>query len=144
MGQAVYGNIIGTVTDPTGASVANAPITVKDLDRGKVYQTTTNASGNYEQTHLLAGRYSVTVNAPGFSAFEATADVQIDASTRVDAALGVKGEATKVEVTEETPLLKVDRADVSTTLSTQELGSLPIINRNLTFTMLVHARNADQ
>ncbi len=137
LGQAVYGNIIGTVTDPTGASVANAPITVKDLDRGTVYQTTTNASGNYEQTHLLAGRYSVTVNAPGFSAFEATADVQIDASTRVDAALGVKGEATKVEVTEETPLLKVDRADVSTTLSTQELGSLPIINRNLTFTMLV-------
>src|SRR5262249_23747663 len=76
-------------------------------------------------------------NAPGFAPFEATATVQIDAATRVDATLPVKGESTKVEVTEETPLLKTDRSDVSTTLSTQELGQLPILNRNLTFTMFV-------
>jgi len=136
-GQAVYGNIIGTVTDPSGAAVPNAPVTVTDLDRGTTYASTTNASGNYEQTHLLAGRYKVAVNAPGFAPFEATATVQIDAATRVDATLPVKGESTKVEVTEETPLLKTDRSDVSTTLSTQELGQLPILNRNLTFTMLV-------
>jgi carboxypeptidase family protein len=47
-GQAVYGNIIGTVTDPSGAAVPDAPITVKDLDRGTTYQTTSNASGNFE------------------------------------------------------------------------------------------------
>jgi Carboxypeptidase regulatory-like domain/TonB dependent receptor-like, beta-barrel len=137
MGQAVYGNIIGTVSDPSGATVANAPVTVTDIDRGTKYESTTNASGNYEQTHLLAGRYKVTINAPGFSPFEVTADVQIDASTRVDAKLALKGESAQVQVTAETPLLKTDRADVSTTLSTQELGALPIINRNLTFTMLV-------
>src|SRR5947209_1175155 len=137
VGQAVYGNIIGTVTDPSGATVPNAPIVVKDLDRGTTYQTTTNASGNYEQSHLLAGRYSVSVNASGFAAFEGTATVQIDASTRLDAVLGVQGQSTRVEVTSETPLLKVDRADVSTTLSTEELGSLPILNRNLTQILLV-------
>ena len=136
-GQAVYGNIIGTVTDPSGAAVANAPITVKDIERGTTYQSTTNGSGNYEQTHLLAGRYSITVNAPGFAVFQATASVEIDASTRVDAVLGVQGQSTKVEVTEDTPLLKVDRADVSTTLTTEELGNFPIIDRNLTFTLLV-------
>src|SRR5689334_4847638 len=88
-GQAVYGNIIGTVTDPSGAAVANAPITITDLDRGTTYQATSNASGNYEQGHLLAGRYKIAVNAPGFSPFEATATVQIDAATRVDAVLPV-------------------------------------------------------
>ena len=133
----MYGNILGTITDPTGAAVANAPVTMTDLDRGTMYSTTSNASGNYEQTHLLAGRYRIKVSAPGFADFEATAEVQIDASTRVDAAVALKGESTKVEVTAETPLLKTDRADVSTTLTTQELGDLPILNRNLTFTMLV-------
>src|SRR5207302_7653382 len=100
-------------------------------------QVKANESGNYEQTHLLAGRYKVTVAAPGFAPFEATAEVQIDSSTRVDIPLGVQGETTQVTVTGETPLLKVDRADVSTTLTTTELGSLPILNRNLTQMLLV-------
>lgn len=136
-GQAVYGNIIGTVTDSSGAAVPNAAITITDLDRGTAYKAVSNASGNYEQTHLLAGHYKVSINAAGFAAFEATAEVQIDASTHLDAPLGVRGESTQVTVTGETPLLKVDRADVSTTLTTEELGSLPILNRNLTQMLLV-------
>src|SRR5437016_2889220 len=136
-GQAVYGNIIGTVTDPSGGVVPNAAVVFTDTDRGVTYQTVTNASGNYEQTHLLAGHYKIKITATGFGPFEAAADVQIDASTRVDAQLGLEQASTKVEVTSETPLLKVDRADVSTTLSTGELSSLPILNRNLTQMLLV-------
>jgi hypothetical protein len=135
--QAVSGNILGTVTDSTGAAVSNATVSITDLDRGTTYQIKANESGNYEQTHLLAGHYKVSVTAAGFSPFEATAEVQIDSSTRVDAPLGVQGQSTQVTVTGETPLLKVDRADVSTTLTTEELGSLPILNRNLTQMLLV-------
>jgi hypothetical protein len=137
MGQAVYGNILGTVTDKSGAAVPNAEVKITDLDRGTTYQAKTNESGNYEQTHLLAGHYKVSVTAGGFAATEATAEVQIDSSTRVDIPLGVQGETTQVTVSGETPLLKVDRADVSTTLTTEELGSLPILNRNLTQMLLV-------
>src|SRR5690348_11790707 len=75
MGQAVSGNIIGTVTDASGAAIGNAPVTITDLDRGAIYKTTANDSGNYEQTHLLAGHYKVSVTAPGFSPFEVTAEV---------------------------------------------------------------------
>src|SRR5690349_8113088 len=132
LGQAVYGSISGTVTDPSGAAVPNAAVTVTDTDRGVSYSTTSNAAGNFEQTHLLAGHYKVKVAAQGFAPFEATAEVQVDAGTRVDARLAVQSAATTVSVTAETPLLKVDRADVSTTLNTQELGALPILNRNLT------------
>jgi hypothetical protein len=119
-GQAVSGNIIGTVNDASGAAVEHATVTITDLDRGINYKTTTNESGLYEQTHLLAGRYKVNISASGFSAFESVADVQIDSSTRVDARLGVQGQSTQVTVTDETPLLKVDRADVSTTLTTEQ------------------------
>lgn len=136
-GQAVSGNIIGTVNDASGAAVEHATVTITDLDRGINYKTTTNESGLYEQTHLLAGRYKVNISASGFSAFESVADVQIDSSTRVDARLGVQGQSTQVTVTDETPLLKVDRADVSTTLTTEELGNLPILNRNVTQMLLV-------
>lgn len=137
IGQAVYGNIIGTVNDASGAVVANATVVISDVDRGTNYRTTANESGNYEQTHLLAGHYKITVSAPGFSVFESMADVQIDSSTRVDVRLGVEGQSSQITVTGETPLLKVDRADVSTTLTTDELGSLPILNRNLTQMLLV-------
>ena len=131
-GQAVYGNIIGTVTDPSGASVPNADVHITDTDRGINYQTKTNADGNYGQTHLLAGHYRIRVMAAGFSPWESPAEVQVDASTRADARLAVQAAQSTVEVTAETPLLKTDRSDVSTTLTTNELGSLPVLNRNLT------------
>jgi len=102
----VYGNIIGTVSDPSGATVPDAAVVILDVDRGISYQTTTNASGNYEQTHLIAGHYRVTINAAGFGRFEANADVQIDASTRVDAQMGLQQSSSNVVVTAETPLLK--------------------------------------
>src|SRR5579871_2130399 len=132
LGQAVYGTITGTVSDPSGAAVPNAAVNITDVDRGISYSTHSNAAGNFEQTHLLAGHYKVKVSAAGFAGFEAAADVQVDASTRIDAKLAVQSASSEVTVTAETPLLKVDRADVSTTLSTTELGSLPILNRNLT------------
>ncbi|HSB74020.1 MAG TPA: carboxypeptidase-like regulatory domain-containing protein, partial [Terriglobales bacterium] len=112
LGQAVYGSIAGTVLDPSGAAVPNAAVVITDTDRGVAYNTASNATGNFEQTHLLAGHYRVKVTASGFAAFEATADVQVDASTRVDARLAVQSAQNEVTVTAETPLLKVDRADV--------------------------------
>src|SRR5579872_4472012 len=135
--QAVFGNIIGSVVDPSGAAVPNASVDVTDTDRGNTYHVVSNDSGNFEVTHLLAGHYKVQITAAGFGTYESTAEVQIDASTRVDAALGLQQTSTKIEVSSDTPLMKVDRADVSTTLSTHELGSLPILNRNLTQTLLI-------
>jgi len=69
VGQAVFGNITGTVTDPTGAAVPNAEIAITDLDRGITIQTKTTSNGNFTQTHLLSGHYRVKVTAPGFSEF---------------------------------------------------------------------------
>ncbi len=136
-GQAVSGNIFGTITDPAGGVVPGANVTVSDLDRGVDYHVQTISDGNYIQTHLLAGHYRVTITAPGFETFVADATVQVDAATKVDAQLVIGKASSTVEVTGATPLLKTDRAEVSETLTTNELGSLPVFGRNMTSLLLV-------
>src|SRR5690349_6887166 len=113
LAQATFGNISGTVTDPANAAIPNAQVTITDTERGTTYQTTTNTSGNYSQTHLLAGQYKIAITAPGFGEFNATAVVQVDATTRADAQLQIGKSATEVTVTGEMPLLIKDRAEVS-------------------------------
>ncbi len=135
--QAVSGSIIGTVTDPAGAAVPGAKISITDRDRGTVFESTSNDTGNFAQTHLLAGHYQVHVLAPGFTTYVADAEVQVDAATRVDASLKVGEAQSAITVTDETPLLKTDRADVSTTLTGHEVEQLPILDRNLTSLLLV-------
>src|SRR5438445_1641263 len=136
VGQAVFGNITGTVTDPTGAAVPNAEIAITDLNRGITYTTKTTSNGNFTQTHLLAGRYQVKVTAPAFSEYSTIADVQVDATTRADAQLRVGKAETSVTVSTEGPILKTDRADVSNTLTANEVERLPILNRNVTTLVL--------
>lgn len=136
LSQAVSGSIFGTVTDSTGAVVPGATVAIRDVDRGLDYQAKTIADGNYIQTHLLAGRYRVTITSPGFETFAADATVDVDAATRVDAQLALGKASTAVTVTSESPLLKLDRAELSDTLSSNELASLPVLGRNMTELML--------
>src|SRR5213593_4355200 len=67
--QAVYGSISGTVTDPSGSAIPNAKVTITDIGKGVSFSTTSNASGNYAQTHLIVGVYEVRVEATGFQAY---------------------------------------------------------------------------
>lgn len=135
--QAVSGNIAGTVDDASGASVPNAKITVTDLDRGTTFHTESSADGNYSQTHLLAGHYQVKVESPGFGAYTARADVQVDATTRLDVLLQPANVQTSVEVTDATPLLTTDRAEIATTLTGAQVQQLPVLDRNVTNVLLV-------
>ena len=66
--QEVTAAVNGTVTDPSGAAVANAKVTVKDLDRGTASTTTTNDGGFYTFPRLPIGNYEVRVENPGFQA----------------------------------------------------------------------------
>ncbi|MCL6507960.1 MAG: carboxypeptidase-like regulatory domain-containing protein, partial [Bryobacteraceae bacterium] len=130
-GQAVYGSIFGTVTDPTGAVVPNAKITITDLDKNVKFETMTNAAGNYSRSQLVPGRYQVEVEATGFrKAVSRDIQVSVDTATRVDIRLEVGAVTEQVEVTAEAPLLKSDRADVATTFSTRQLTELPNVDRN--------------
>jgi len=65
-GQAVFGSISRNVTDASGALFRRPKITITDVGKGVTYNTTSNESGNYSQTHLIIGVYEIRIEAPGF------------------------------------------------------------------------------
>jgi outer membrane receptor protein involved in Fe transport len=131
--QAVFGSINGTVTDPQGAAVVGATVTVTDVNKGTTDTATTNDSGNYSVTHLIPDSYSVKIEASGFKAAEER-DVHVAADNvaRVDTQLQVGSATEAVEVTAAAPQLKTDRADVSTEFNAHAVQDLPVLNRNFT------------
>src|SRR5262249_17807594 len=85
LSQAVYGSIVGTVNDTTGAAVPNAKVTITDIGRDVTTSTVTNESGNFVQRYLIVGRYRVRVEAPGFKAYvQENANVSVDTELRLD------------------------------------------------------------
>ena len=130
-GQAVYGSIAGTVTDPQGNAVSGAKVTVTSITKNTSEETATNDSGNYSVIHLIPDTYKVHVEAAGFKAYDVpTVIVQVDTSSRVDAQLQVGAVTQSVEVTGEVPQLKTDRADVALDFSSDYVEKLPLVNRN--------------
>jgi hypothetical protein len=132
-GQAVFGSIAGTVTDPSGAAVPNAKVTVIDQAKGTTDQATTNDSGNYDVTHLIPDPYTVRIEAPGFKVIEfKDISVSADAAAHIDGQFAVGSASEQVEVTAEAEQLKTDRADVSIEFNQKYVEDLPIMNRNFT------------
>ncbi len=133
-GQAVYGSIFGTVTDASGAVIPNATIVVTDEGKGTSVTLTSNGSGEFTAEHLIPDTYDVKVTAANFQAFE-TKGLQLfaDTSLKVEAGLKIGDAGQTIEVSADSiPLLKTDRADVSTTFASQQIQDLPIANRNFT------------
>lgn len=136
-GQAVFGNVVGTVTDPNGAAVPNATITVTNTAQGVSFTTKTNASGNYQQGHLIVGTYSVKAEAPGFQSYvQQNVAVNVDASTTVNIKLKLGAVTQTVNVTSAPPLLQSQKTSMSTLFSTKAAEDLPILNRNFSYFVL--------
>ncbi len=131
--QAVYGTIVGTVVDASGAAVPNAKVTITDMGRDVSQATTTNESGNYTQRFLIVGRYRVRVEAGGFKVtVQDNISVSVDTEVKVNSRLEV-GEVTQIlEVSAETGILKTERSDVASTYSSRTLTELPVLNRRFT------------
>ena len=131
-GQAVYGNIVGTVTDSSGAAVPNAKVTITDTNRGVSVNTTTNESGNFSQRFLIVGRYQVRVEAQGFKAAVQEVGVSVDQEVSLEVKLQPGAVSEEVTITAEAPLLKTERADIAVTFSEKSLTTLPLLNRRFT------------
>jgi outer membrane receptor protein involved in Fe transport len=133
MGQAVYGSVLGTVTDPSGAAVKGAKVTVTSQTKNVSTEATTNESGNYDVSHLIPDVYTLRVEGTGFKTLEFK-DVQVSADTgvRIDGQFQVGSTSEQVEVTAEAQQLKTDRADVSIEFDAKAVEDLPVLNRNFT------------
>jgi hypothetical protein len=128
--QAVYGSIVGVVTDGTGAMVGKATVTIRDIDRDVAFTTTTNETGSYSQRHLIVGHYQVRVEAPGFrTVVETNVNVSVDAEVRLDVKLQLGEMKEVVSVSSESPLLKTERSDIAITYDQKAVNELPMLNR---------------
>jgi hypothetical protein len=130
-GQETTASVNGTVTDPSGAPVASANVTAKDLDRGSLFPTSTNGDGVYNFPRLPVGRYEVRVEAPGFQASVRTGILlQLNDSARFDVALTVGAVTSTIEVTTESPILQTEATQLGTVIDARTNTSLPLSTRN--------------
>jgi outer membrane receptor protein involved in Fe transport len=136
--QTVYGNIVGLVTDSSGAAVPGAKVVIRDLDRNVTFNAITNEDGNYTQQHLIVGRYQVRVEAAGFRPVsQDNLQVSADSALRFDVRLQVGDVNQEVLVTAEAALLKTERSDVAITYTQKTLNELPMLNRRFSNFQLI-------
>jgi carboxypeptidase family protein/TonB-dependent receptor-like protein len=130
--QALYGSIVGTIADSSGAVVPGATVKVTESGTGQVRQTISNETGSFSFPTLPQGTYSVAVSHQGFENFiERGVAVTVDGVVRIDAALKVGVATETVQVNAQTAELQTDTADVRTQISTKELEEIPVpVNRN--------------
>lgn len=132
-GQATYGNIIGNVTDPSGAAVPGVKVTATNTGTGVSVTAETNSSGNYVATHLLPGAYTVTFSKQGFQSFvQKNVTVAVGTSASVDAKLQIGAVSQQVTVNAAPPALETSNAEVTTVLSSHVLENIPVLARNFT------------
>ncbi len=124
--------ILGTVTDPTGAAVPNAPVAVTNAETGVVRNTTTNSDGQYVSPDLVIGRYSVRVAVTGFKATEQKNVVlAVGDRTRLDFKLQVGSAQEQVTVEANAVAVQTDTGEVSTVINGAQVSDLGINGRTL-------------
>ena len=123
--------VLGTVRDATGSPVPKAAVTLTNADTGIETKATTNGNGEYDFHDVKIGRYSVTVEATGFS--KATAEniqVTVGARQRVDMALQVGTITESVTVSAAASALETDNSERSQTVTPLAVTELPLNGRN--------------
>jgi len=128
--QSDLGRISGFVKDPSGATIANAKVTVRN-NTGVERQTTTNESGYYVITNIPSGLYTMTAEVPGFQRYE-TRNNKLDPSADlvIDATLTVGSANQTVEVSASAVMLQTESASVQKVITREQIDSLELNGRN--------------
>ncbi|WP_254063664.1 carboxypeptidase regulatory-like domain-containing protein [Granulicella sp. S190] len=130
--QELAGTFTGTVTDPSGAVIPHATITITlNGVSGATRVVQSNESGNYTATNLLAGTYTITVSDPSFEKFS-DRDVVLNVAQKrtVNAQLKVGGQNQTVTVEDNPVALDTETSSQAGTISGTQLRELELVNRN--------------
>jgi len=132
--QVDQGSVTGTITDPTGAVVANAKVTLTNTDNGLVLQTTTSSSGEYTFSPVRIGHYSIASTAQGF-ATTTQKSLQVNVQQRLEVNLQLKPGSTNesIEVTAAAPLMQTEEASVGQVVDSHTINNMALNGRNFTF-----------
>lgn len=125
--QTETGQINGTITDPSGATVGGVKVEVKSVNSGLTRDTTTNSSGIYSVPGLKPDVYTVTAEASGFQKVVRRVEVAVGSLNEVSIqlTLGGKGEIVEVTATPENVAVNLESQTLSATITAQEIEMLP-------------------
>ncbi len=130
--QVQNGQFSGTVTDPSGASVPNAKVTITNQATNLSVSLVTNATGSYNANQLPVGTYKITVEAPGFKTFT-DVGVVLNAGTiaHVDAKMILGQTREIVEVTGQEVAVNTEDSKLASVVSSTQIANLPLNGRNV-------------
>ncbi|HYU46891.1 MAG TPA: carboxypeptidase regulatory-like domain-containing protein [Terriglobales bacterium] len=124
------GSIQGAVTDPTGALVGGAKVTITNKATGQTINLTTNSAGEYNSGSLTPGDYKVQVAAKGFSSVSLSATVQVGNTSSGNVKLQVGQESQVIEVRASEMQVNTEQATVQGVLTATQIENLPVNGRN--------------
>jgi hypothetical protein len=126
-GQVLYGSLVGTVTDPSGALVPAAEVKITNRATNQTRTALTNEAGLYSFSNVLAGPYDMEVKAAGFRVLRRTGlEVVVNTVRREDVQLQVGQITDAITVTGGAVALQTERADVTTEIRSDAVTNLPI------------------
>src|SRR3954470_22380328 len=125
--QVLYGSIVGTVQDASGASVPNAAVSITDTATTQTRAATTTDEGSYVFADVPAGSYTLVVTAKGFRVSRTNnVQVAINSVSRNDVRLQVGELAETVNVEASAAILQTDTADLHVSLGSRQITELPL------------------
>ena len=130
--QSFYGSIVGTVSDTSGASIANAEVTLLNSGTNERRSAQTDSGGNYQFVNLVPGRYQVEVVQSGFKRLtRRDILVEVQSTVRIDAALQVGEMGQVVEVKAESPMLQTETSSLGHVVQSRAVQQMPLNGRNV-------------
>ncbi len=127
-GQGANGTITGTVTDPSGAVLADAEVRITNTGTGIVFSSASTATGNYVAPQLPVGTYDLAVSAAGFKTYNRVNLALAAAQTlRIDVSLEVGSAGESVTVTAEATLLKTETGGLTHNVTMSAMKNLPVL-----------------
>ncbi|RZU28923.1 TonB-dependent receptor [Edaphobacter modestus] len=125
------GNISGTITDTTGATVSNASVVVTNTDTGITRAYTTSADGSFAAPFLQSGHYEVTVGGSSYAkVVRKNLTLTVGQTLSVDVALPVGSVSSEIVVNAESPLIDTEKTEVSQTIGEKLISNVPVNSRN--------------
>ena len=129
--QAVTGTILGLITDSTGAVMPGTTVTLTNTGTGQVRAVTTDANGEYTAPSLTTGRYVVKAELSGFKTVSVPdITLGVDQHFRLNLKLEVGAVEESVTVTGASPLIQTSTSELGTTVSEEQIKTLPLNGRN--------------
>jgi hypothetical protein len=129
-GQSATGNIVGHVTDSTGAPISGVEVIARNPEKGERFPTVTDEQGLYRLYYLAPATYTLDFQHPGFSTLERTNVIlQANESPSIDVQLSLGNLVQKVDVTAASPLLETATSTTGTVMEGKEMNALPIMQR---------------